>query len=81
MDAAVTALAPADQQRWALALGAARKRWQSGRPAERARVQDELDALWLELKAGAGPSGDAAPVEVGPKHCNLTALVRYQDRA
>lgn len=60
---------PEDRGRWAAALAAARKRWLTGRPAERVRVQDELDALWAELE------GHDATSSVGPKHSALGALV------
>lgn len=72
---------PEDRGRWAAALAAARKRWLTGRPAERVRVQDELDALWDELQAldtgqSSGPSigQSSGQTSVGPKHCALGAL-------
>lgn len=68
---------PARSLRWQAALARARKRWDRGGPAERVRVEDELDALWAEL-GGEGPPSDAAPVTVGPRRGNLHALLRYQ---
>jgi hypothetical protein len=74
---------PEDRGRWAAAMAAARKRWQTGRPAERVRVQDELDALWDELNAldtgqssGQSIGQSSGQSSVGPKHSALGALVR-----